>query len=84
MTFEPIYGWGWYEGDAPVDVPPPLSVAVASATDDEVLGSIEPPHVFAGMRIRLAVRSRYEGTTDWNVFIETPSNTLVTGFAMSP
>ncbi len=83
MRFHPIYGWGWFKGPGTlvVEVPTAFDVAVSSASEDVVEGTIEPPHRYAGMYVLLAVRTTSAGSKDWNVHISLPTSGMVSGFA---
>lgn len=85
MAFKPIYGWGWFQGPGAkaLEVPPLFKVSVERYQEDEVVGTIEAPHIFAGMEVRLGLRCIFEGQKYWNVYLIKADHDSITGFAES-
>lgn len=85
LTFKPIYGWGWFQGPGTksLEVPPIFKVAVEHAKESEVIGVVEAPHIYAGMEVRLGLRSVMEGRKLWNVYLLQAEHGAITGFAES-
>lgn len=85
MAFKPIYGWGWFQGPVTksLEVPPLFKVSVERSQEDQVIGIIEAPHIFAGMEVRLGLRSIMEGQKHWNVYLLKAEHGPITGFAES-
>jgi hypothetical protein len=83
-AFEPIYGWGWRQGDHSIDLPEPFELLVAEESATVVTGVIQPPHQFAGCDAKLGFRGAIGGLAQWNVILSGKSLTYpITGNAQS-
>jgi len=85
LTFKAVYGWGWFRGPSSerVEVPEPFRVAAHRVSETEIVGLVEPPHLFSGMHVRLSLRNTAGGESSWNVFLEKSGQEQITGFAES-
>jgi hypothetical protein len=83
-VFEPIYGWGWRQGDHSIDVPETLSVRGSTESDSRLSGVVELPERFSGCLAELSLRSKANGKTQWNVVLSAQSPFVaVTGYVQS-
>ena len=83
-TFEPIYGWGWRQGDGSVEVPEPFELAVESGSASVVSGVVQAPHQFAGCLATLCFRGQAGDTLQWGVVLSGGSLAdVITGYVQS-
>ncbi len=90
LRVEPIYGWGWFQGETLLDVPPPCQVVAAVEEGPSFLAVgqvMEPSHFLDGLWIRLSQRHRdWDGCCDLEAFRAKPTapseRAQIHGYAM--
>ncbi len=83
-VYNPVYGWGWHQGEHSIEVPEPFALATTVITDGGLSGVVQAPHQFAGCDAKFSLRGNAGGLARWNVTITGGSlSETVTGFAES-
>ncbi len=83
-VYNPVYGWGWRQGEHSIAVPEPFALVTTVATDGGPSGLVQAPHQFSGCNASLSLRGNAGGLARWNVTITGGSlSEPVTGFAQS-
>ena len=84
QKFDPIYGWGWHQGDSAIEVPAPFELTVAASEQATLSGVVREPHDFAGSTAALCLRGQSDGLLQWGVVLTGGCLTdTVTGYAQS-
>jgi hypothetical protein len=84
QQFEPIFGWGWHQGNSAIDVPPPFELLISSSEQTGLSGVVQEPHEFAGSNAVLSFRSESDGLLQWGVMLTGGRlSDTVTGYVQS-
>lgn len=90
LRVEPMYGWGWFEGETLLDVPPPFKVTATVEDGVSFLATmqlLEASHPLNGYWIILSQRHRdWDGACNLAAYRDRPSEPSercqISGYAM--